>query len=275
MLRTSAPLKGAVEVLVTMPLARRSAATIGTVGLVFFALAFVASIGSPGFVEQIAKDVIRYEVEKKVREKVEAIDTHFLTTKAEVFAKAHADAIAQAKHQLAQQLPARIAQVITEMKNLDCECRKKVETNIREGLAWRITSASSAQERLTTLIRSKYMETSRQLTREFRIFTGTNAIVFALLLVAVLVKRQAGLHLLPAALVLLLAGTVTAYLYLFNQNWLHTLVFSDFVGFAYIGYLGGAFALLCDLIFNRARVTVEVLNALLNAAGSAVQVVPC
>lgn len=128
---------------------------------------------------------------------------------------------------------------------------------------------------MTTLIRSKYMETASQLTREFRIFAGTNAIVFALLLIAVLVKRQAGLHLLPSAFVLLLAAGVTAYLYLFNQNWLHTLVFSDFVGFTYIGYLGSAFALLCDIIFNRARVTTKVLNALLNAVGSAAQVVPC
>jgi hypothetical protein len=258
-----------------MPYARRSALIIGTAGLVFFALAFLASIASPGFVEQVAKDVIRYEVEKKVHEKVEAIDTHFLSKKAEVFAKTYADDIAQTKRQLAQQLPARIAEVIGEMQNLDCECRKKIEANIREGFEWRITNASLAQERLTTLIRSKYMETATQLTREFRIFTGTNAIVFALLLVTVLVKRKAGLHLLPSALVLLLAATVTAYLYLFNQNWLHTLVFSDFVGFAYIAYLGGAFALLCDIIFNRARVTTEVLNVFLNAAGSAVQVVPC
>lgn len=258
-----------------MPLARRFALIIGTTGLVFFALAFFASIASPGFVEQVAKTVIRYEVEKKVHEKVEAIDAHFLSKKAEAFAETYADDIAQTKRQLAQQLPARIAEVIAEMQNLDCECRKKIETNIREGFEWRIASASLAQERLTTLIRSKYMETANQLTREFRIFTGTNAIVFALLLVAVLVKRQAGLHLLPSSAVLVLAAAVIAYLYLFNQNWLHTLVFSDFVGLAYIAYLGGAFALLCDIIFNRARVTTEVLNALLNAAGSATQVVPC
>jgi ABC-type multidrug transport system fused ATPase/permease subunit len=244
--------------------ARRFAVTVGAVGLAFFALAFLASIVSPGYVEQVAKNIIRYEVEKKVHEKVEAIDTHFLTKKAEVFAQAYTDDITRVRGQLAQQLPARIAEVVAQMRNLDCECRKKIETNIREGFEWRITRASAAQERLTTLIRSRYMETASQLTREFRIFTGTNAIVFALLLIAILFKRQAGLHLLPTAFVLLLAATVTAYLYLFNQNWLHTLVFSDFVGFAYIGYLGGA-----------ARVTTEVLNALFSAAGSAVQVVPC
>lgn len=258
-----------------MPLARRTALVIGMTGLVFFALAFLASIANPGFVEQVAKSVIRYEVEKRVQEKVEAIDSHFLTKQAGILTKARSAEIAEAKRQLAQQLPARIAEIIGEMQDLDCACRKQIETSIREGFEWQIASASAAQERLATLIRSNYMDIANQLTREFRIFTGTNAIVFALLLVAVFVKRQAGLHLLPAALVLLLAASLTAYLYLFNQNWLHTLVFSDFVGLAYLAYLGGVFAFLCDIIFNRARVTAEVLNALLNAVGSAVQVVPC
>ena len=78
-----------------------------------------------------------------------------------------------------------------------------------------------------------------------------------------------------SAWMLLAAASITAYLYLFNQNWLHTLLFSDYVGLAYLGYLGAAFALLSDIIFNRARITTEILNFILNALGSAVQVVPC
>jgi len=251
-----------------VPLVRRLASILGIVGCVFFALAFLASIANPGFVEQIARSVIRYEVEKKVSEKIESLDSHFLAGKAAVVAKGYADEIAQTKRLLAQQLPARLAAVIAEMENLDCECRKKIETNIRSGFEWRVASAAAAQERLTTLIRSKYMETAVQLTREFRIFTGTNALVFAALLVAVFVKRQANWQLLPSALVLLVAASATAYLYLFNQNWLHTLLFNDYVGFAYLGYLGGVFALLCDIVFNRARVTAEALNFVLNAVGS-------
>ncbi len=258
-----------------MPFVRWFALILGIVGGLLFGFAFVASVTNPGFVEQLAKNIIRYEVERKVQEKIEAIDSAFLSSKAAVFAKGYAEEVEQIKRLLTQQLPTRLAKVIAEMRDLDCECRKKIETNIRDGFEWRIASASSAHERLTTLIRSKYMDTATQLTREFRIFTGTNAIVFALLLVAVFVKRQAGLHLLPSALVLLAAGAITAYFYLFNQNWLHSLVFNEYVGLAYIGYLAGAFALLCDIILNRARLTTEVLNFVLNAIGSAIQVVPC
>lgn len=258
-----------------MPFVRWFALILGIVGGLLFGFAFVASAINPGFVEQLARNIIRYEVERKVQEKIEAIDKAFLSSKAAVFAKGYAEDIEQTKRFLTQQLPTHLAKVIAEMRDLDCECRKKIETNIRDGFEWRIASASSAHERLTTLIRSKYMDTATQLTREFRIFTGTNAIVFALLLVAVFVKRQAGLHLLPSALVLLAAGAITAYFYLFNQNWLHSLVFNEYVGLAYIGYLAGAFALLCDIILNRARLTTEVLNFVLNAIGSAIQVVPC
>ena len=210
-----------------------------------------------------------------MREKVEAIDDHFLVNKAKALARDYAKDIEQARRFLAMQLPARLAEVIAEMQNLDCECRKKIETNIRSGFEWRIANASAVQERLTALIRSRYMETANQINREFRIFTGTNAVVFALLLIVVLVKRQAGLHLLPSAVVLLAAASITAYLYVFKQNWLHTLVFSDYVGLAYIAYLGATFALLCDIIFNRARVTAEALNVTLHAVGSGIQVVPC
>lgn len=254
---------------------RGSVLAFGIAGCVFFTLAFAVSFASPNFVEQIAKDLIRYQVEKKVHEKVESLDAGFLAKKAEVLAKGYGEEIAFAKRQLSEQLPSRIADVIAEMQNLDCECRNKIENTIREGFEWRILNASQAKERLTTLIRSKYMETAAQLTREYRIFTGTNAIVFALLVFAVLLKRQAGLHLLPSAAVLFVAASITAYLYLFNQNWLHTVVFSDYTGFAYVAYLSVVFAFLCDIIFNGARVTVEVLGSLLQAIGSAIQIAPC
>lgn len=258
-----------------MSLVRRLILNVGIAGCTLFGLAFAASIANPGFVEQIARDVIRYQVEKKTREKVEAIDSHFLAKHAGTLSRGYAEESAQAKRLLAEALPARLAEVIGEMQDLSCECRRKIETSIRDGFEWRIASAEAAQARLTTLIRAQYMDTAGQLTREFRIFTGSNAVVFLLLLVAVLVKPKAGLHLLPSALVLLAAASITAYLYLFNQNWLHTLVFSDFTGLAYVAYLGGAFALLSDIIFNRARVTAEILNFILQALGSAVQVAPC
>jgi hypothetical protein len=63
--------------------------------------------------------------------------------------------------------------------------------------------------------------------------------------------------------------------YLFEQNWFHTILFNDYVGFGYFAYLGVAVAFLADIAFNRARVTTDLINAVLNAVGSAVQALPC
>ncbi len=248
---------------------------LGVIGALIFGAAFVTSILNPGYVEEVAKEIIRRQVEKKVHEKVESLDAKFLSNKAGNLIKGHSEEIAAVKRQLIEKVPERIATIIAEMRNLDCECRRKIEKDIHAGFEWQIVKAAQAQERLTMLIRTKYMETAEKPTREFRIFTGTNALVFTLLALAAFIKRRAGLHLLPPAFVLVLAASICAYLYLFNQNWLHTIVFGDYVGFAYVGYMTFVFAFLCDILFNRARVTTQLLNATFNIIGSSLHVVPC
>lgn len=248
---------------------------VSLVGGVSFAALFAASLANPGYVEEVAREIIRHRVEKKVNEKIEALNARFLGKKAAALAKAHGDEVLQIQQQLREGLPERIAFVIAQMRNLDCECRKKIEKTIREGFESQIANAAHAREQLTAFIQAQYMATADKLTREFRIFTGSNALVFALLGGATLAKRRAGLHLLPAAVVLLVAAAVTSYCYLFQQDWLHTILFNDYLGFAFVGYLVAVFGFLCDILFNRAKVTAELLNGLLNAIGSGIQVLPC
>lgn len=257
------------------PWLRSCILVVGLLGLLVFGGALVASYTRPGFVERVARDLIRQQVEQRVHDKIAALDAPFLAGRAERLAKAHAEEVALAKRHLAEQLPARVAAVIAEMQDLSCACRNAVETGVREGLQGWMAGAAQAQARLVALIRTQYMAISGQLLREFRIFTGTNALVCAALLFAALRKPAAGVQLLPAAVVLVGAAALTAYLYLFNQDWLHALVFSDFVGLAYLGYLGTAFAFLCDVLFNRARITASMLSRLLDAVGSSVVVLPC
>ncbi len=66
-----------------------------------------------------------------------------------------------------------------------------------------------------------------------------------------------------------------SYFYIFEQNWLLTIIHSSYLGFAYLTWLGIVFLFLCDIVFNRARITTEILNAFFNAIGSALSVVPC
>jgi hypothetical protein len=244
---------------------------LSAVGTMLFGAALVTSLLNPGYVEETAKEIIRRQVERKVHEKIDALDEKFLSTKAGALINKHAEEAETARRQLKEKTPEKIAAVISEMRNLDCECRKKIENHFRDGFESKIVMASQAQERLTSLIRTKYMETAEKLTREFRIFTGINALVFALLGIAAFLKQGSGRHLILPALVLVVASTVTGYLYLFNQDWLHTILFSDYVGFTYILYLSMVFAFLCDVSFNRARGTTQLLSSV----GSNIQVLPC
>lgn len=248
---------------------------LSALGSLAFGFLFVASWVDPGYVERTAGEIVRYQVEKKVGEKVEALDAKFLAGQAGVLAKAYRDEIGQIQRQLREGLPEQIAAVIADMRDLDCDCRQKVEKSLREGFEGQMAIAAQAKERLSALIRTQYLATAEKLTREFRIFTGSNALVFILLGVATLARRQAGVHLLPAAVVLLAASALTGYGYLFGQNWLHTLLFNDYVGWAFVGYLAVVFGFLCDLLFNRARVTAKLLNGVFNILSAGIEVLPC
>lgn len=88
----------------------------------------------------------------------------------------------------------------------------------------------------------------------------SDALRFILPGVAPLVRLHARAHLLPAVAVLLLATAVVAGLYLFPQNWVHTIVVGDYVGWTCFACLGIVGALLGDLLLTRGRVNGRIVS---------------
>jgi hypothetical protein len=260
-----------------MPMAwlRRAIALLGFGGGALFAAAFLYSWVNPGQVEHQVRVAIEAEVRARVDAQLDALDEAGLSAIARRVSAESAARLDHARQQLREGLPARIAQVAARMREPGCECRDQVEAGVTGWLASSIASGEDLQARLESLIRGKYQEVAGQVLREFRIFTGIHAAVLLLLGAAVVARPRAGLHLLPAAVVLAAAFTVTGYFYLFQQDWLHTLLFGDYVGFWYFGYLAAAALLLGDLLLNRARMTARALTALLGVLGMAASVLPC
>lgn len=238
---------------------------IALVGGLFFGALLLLSVAKPTWVEHQARELIRQQIEHKTSEKIAALDANFLDGRARALLQDHEREIAAARRALTEGLPARIAAIAAQMGVPDCECRKRY----REGTELRLGTLQQMQAQLTALIRSQYLDTADRLQRELRIFSGANALAFALLGVAALRRPAARLQLLPAAATLLLATLAASGFYLFGQNWLHTIVFGDYVGWALLGYIGLVYAWLCDLLFNRAQVTAHLLSS---AGGS---VSPC
>ena len=248
--------------------------TISLVGTLIFGSAFVLSYINPAFVESIAREVVRMEVERRVGERLNSLEGSKIAELARRVSGQNASEIAELKRKVAEGVPRKVAEIATEMRNPDCPCRKTVEKTVAGIFEDRTLELSRLNERLALLVRTKYMEVAAALTREFRIFSGANALVFALLGITVLIRERAQRQLALPAVVLVGAAGLVGYLYVFNQNWLHSVLFGEYVGLAYFGYLALAVALLCDIVFNRARVTTELVNAVLQVVGSAIHAVP-
>lgn len=109
------------------------------------------------------------------------------------------------------------------MQDTDCPCRRPLREFAHGALDERV-------DKLRHIAQAKYADVAAALLRELRIFSTCNAAVFALLGVVAFVRRRATLQLLAPTAVLLGSAVIVACGYLFSQNWLQTILLSDYVG---------------------------------------------
>ncbi len=253
--------------------------TMGLLGTLLFGTAFWFTFGVPDGVEEIAKGFIKERVEQETKEKIESLSLTKKDSKlsniVKRLSKNKEKEIEALKIQLQNKVYEKIALVIAEMSDLNCECRNKYAQAIKEHLEFKLLSLQSANDKLINFMKSKYMDVVQNLTIDLRIFTGSNLLIFIILLLVSFSKPAAITHLFLPGILLVISTVLSSYFYLFEQNWFFTIIYNDFLGFWYLAWVGLIFAILCDIVFNKARVTTEVINAILNAIGSAFSVVPC
>lgn len=251
----------------------------GILGIILFGTGFGFTYGVPGFVEEIGKDFIKKEIADETNEKIENINFKVQNSKlgklTEKLHKGHEKEMNELKNILKNNAHEKIAAVIAEMRNLDCECRDRYAKKIKEGFEFKIMSFQKAKEKLADFMKTKYMEISEKLKTDFRIFTGINTLVFILLFLISVLKSKAVMHLFIPGILLLISTIICSYFYLFEQNWFFTIIYDNYFGWGYLAYLGIVFGFLCDVVFNKGRITVEILNAVFEAVGSALIAVPC
>ncbi len=245
---------------------------LSLIGLLVFGGGFVASLVSPISVERFARAAIKSEVEKRVDESIERLDDTRIGKLAERVLNRNEEQAAAVRKAIAEGVPQRIAKITADMLDADCTCRQKINAATGGLFDSSLSALERVNKQVTDLIRSKYQEVAGLLVNEFRIFTGSNALVFAALGLVTLLKPRANLHLILPIIVLIGGAALTGYFYIFQQNWLHTIVFSDYVGWLYFPWLGVSIGWLADLLLNKGRVTVEILGnlptAILDSVGS-------
>jgi hypothetical protein len=254
---------------------RATVLVLSFLGALVFGGALVLSWANPLLVERAAREALRIEVERRVGERIDELsDSRIADFGQRALRKAGLE-VEETQDQIRARLPQKVAEIVGYMLDADCACRLSLVHRTEAIWQERLVSQLSLKERLERLVETSYANVRAQLLREFRIFTGSNALAFILLGAITLARPKASLQLLLPALVLVGAVAVTGSFYLFGQDWLHTIVFGDYVGWAYALYLAGVASLLADIAFNRARVSTQIVNLALNAVGSVVQAVPC
>ncbi|UTW47221.1 hypothetical protein [Bacterioplanoides sp. SCSIO 12839] len=266
----------------TEKMEKLSLRTLGAAGIMIFLPLFLFTFTDPYLVERAGQSFISWKLKEGVNEKIDSfnlpeptkLESLFGTKVKELRSQTEKE-LEKVKRRLKADAPGILAEQISRLRNLDCDCRNKWEKSIRSSMESKLLSLEVAKSALINFSHIKYMEIVHKLTRDVRIFLGTNAAVFLLLLLASFVQPRAMKHLFLPSFLLLTSTVICSYFYIFEQNWLYTIIYNDYTGIAYIGYLSIVFAILCDILFNRARVTTEVINGCLQAIGHAANLTPC
>jgi len=254
---------------------RRFIVIVGVVGFLLFSNGLVISLVNPFLIETMAREIVRIEIEHRVGEKVDALSNSKIVSFSQKALSSTNRYIEETQASLRSELPQKVANVVADMLKVDCECRKRLAAEFQQLTVNRLASLANVRDRLNELIESSYSAVRSNLLREFRIFCASNAIAFALLGIVAWRKRGATLQLLLPTTVILGAISLTVFLYIFKQDWLHTILFNDYVGFGYCAYLVAVASLLADILLNKARVTTEIVNGIGGLIGSASAAVPC
>jgi hypothetical protein len=251
----------------------------GLAGAAIFAIFFMLTFSTPQWVERVAADFIEARVSERVKSGIDSLRLSpggsALSRVAENLYRRKAAQIEVLKQQLEAGVRERWAAALAQVRDLSCECRAAIAQAFELGAVLQLQTLEAAEQKLVHYIQSSYMDVAVELKRDIRIFTATNAASFLVLLVISFLKPQAVRHLFLPGLLLAAATIFCAYLYVFAQNWLLTIIYGDYEGVAYLGYLGAVFLFFCDIALNRGRVTSTLVNGVADSVGSAFTLVPC
>ncbi len=251
----------------------------GVSGTVIFWAFFAITFGTPEWVEDYAKDYIERKAAERVDESIDSLQLpesdSALIGLAQTIYERNSDRIEQLREDLRNEVHEKRADAIARIRDLDCECRDRIAQRLEDGLQTDIVLVDAANDRIVDFIHFKYLEVVDELKRDIRIFTASNGVACLLLLLLSFMKPRARDLLFLPGVLLAVSIVVCTNMYIFQQDWLLIIINGDYMGFAYLLWLGVIFVFLCDVVLNRGRITSWLLNALLNAIGSAASVSPC
>jgi hypothetical protein len=246
---------------------------VGCTGAALFAAFLALTFHTPRSVENFGRSYIEAQVLEAVDARIDALASPSgdaaLPRYAVELLHANQTELSQLRQSLKSGARAQLAACIAQLLELSDTQRATLQTLLVRGAEWRIADLGAQNSRLAGLIQYGYLQVVDELRRDIRIFTASNAVAFLLLIIVSFFRPDAVRQLTVPATLLVLATLMCAYAYVFEQNWLLTIIHGDYLGFAYTGYLVVVFLFYCDIALNRGRVTARILESIFNTVGSA------
>jgi hypothetical protein len=157
-----------------------------------------------------------------------------------------------------------VADLLASACSLDCDRRAEIQSTIRNAITATSERYLGGAKTLKEFAIDKYDATIQSLHRDLVIVSLSNLVVFLFIIALTFRKPRFMPILVKLGALAFLSVILMIYWYVFGQDWIATIIFNTYVGWAYAGFMGVLFLSLCDLAFNEGR----VLNAIFSGLGN-------
>jgi hypothetical protein len=248
--------------------ARATTIGLSLLGVIVFGALLAIVQSNPLRFEARAQTFVIHEIEKQVGVTLESLPLQSLTNR-------FSEQMQARKREIDAAVSQFIAAVVGAMCRLDCMQRAQLEAALEQIYQRQLAALNIGLDKLRSVVEGRYRETLTQLHRDVVVFLSVNLVVMGAALMVALGRGAAARHLLPIAAILTVSTIIAACWYVFGQNWLWTIIYADYVGWAYLGILAVLFIFLADIALNRARATSEALNIVAQLLRSGASWSPC
>lgn len=239
--------------------------SVSALGLIVFAAVFAITFSNPKLIARSAKDFV-----------VEKVKTEYAEHRSKIQHDSTAGKLLNSLKKRYQEKFDRIPDELARLDNrisvhIDQMCsggpcdREKTEST-RDLLLLMYEHAAkrnfkAAIETIDALVKNRTREIVSRLVTDMRIFSGTNLVIYAVIFSTTLLASPALTRSLTLPATLLTASSLVAtFIYVFEQNWFFTMLYSDYWGTGYITLVSVIFLFLIDIFMNRARITNFVIS---------------
>jgi len=244
---------------------------------VFAALLAYVSLASEDFdrrTREFAIGLVQSRTETTLREIAHSDRTESIAAFAGVFSKRLENDIKEFQESIDAGVPQLIADMLAAACRLDCDRKEAAEQSIMRIYGAVIDRYGTALERARLLVINEYDRAMAELRGDLQIFAGSTLVAFLGALALAIFKGRAAAHLIPISIALSLATALAVLWYVFGQDWVMTVIFSDYWGWSYAAIIATIWTLLADIAVNKARITTSILNGVGDIFGS-IPLSPC